>query len=98
MPMQYVEKWAREGLHTDSIDSLSFSPDGLIIASGGMDGNIVFTSSTEGEHLHIVRCRTPVLALKWVSGRTSVNDLWSGFQNGKLLRVTIGRVRVFQNI
>ena len=91
MPMQYVEKWIRKGYHTDSIDCLSFSPDGTVVTSSGMDGNIVFTDSTSGKILHAIRCHTPVLSLKWVvAGKTS--ELWAGFQSGKLLHVVLTQV------
>ncbi|KIK15252.1 hypothetical protein PISMIDRAFT_16654 [Pisolithus microcarpus 441] len=81
MPLQYVEKWSQLDLHNDSIDSLSFSRDGYFLASGSMDGNVAISRGEDGTLLHLIRCRTPVLSLKWVRGRT--HELWCGLGNGK---------------
>ncbi|KAI5983030.1 WD40-repeat-containing domain protein [Pisolithus albus] len=92
MPLQYVEKWSQLGLHNDSIDSLAFSRDGRFLASASMDGNVAISKGEDGTLLHLIRCRTPVLSLRWVRGRT--HELWCGLGNGKVLRVVITKEKL----
>ncbi|EGO02683.1 hypothetical protein SERLA73DRAFT_150334 [Serpula lacrymans var. lacrymans S7.3] len=48
MPLKYHEKWCQ---HDDSVDCLSFSPDGLYLASISMDGTMN-KLETIGFHVH----------------------------------------------
>ncbi|KAI5982100.1 WD40-repeat-containing domain protein [Pisolithus albus] len=92
MLLQYVEKWSQLGLHNDSIDSLAFSHDGRFLASASVDGNVAISKGEDGTLLHLIRCQTPVLSLRWVRGRT--HELWCGLGNGKVLRVVITKEKL----
>ena len=90
MPLEYVEKWSRIDRHVDSIDALAISDDGLLLASGSMDGNVVVSSVDNGTPLRVIYCLAPVLSLKWAPTRTY--ELWCGLGNGRLVCVTISQV------
>ena len=54
MPLEYVEKWSRIDRHVDSIDALAISDDGLLLASGSMDGSVVVSSVDNGTPLRVI--------------------------------------------
>lgn len=89
MPLQYFEKWVHNH-HTDSVDCIGFSQDGVFLASGSMDGTIIICDAASGTALHIIHCRSGVLALKWAPVR--LHEVWCGLGDGRLLCIIIGKV------
>ncbi|KAJ8454224.1 hypothetical protein ONZ51_g13155 [Trametes cubensis] len=69
--------------HTDSINALTFSPDGLLLASGGDDGLLYVFTTKDARVVHKLRGNTPVTALQWNSQER--DQLYAGFGDGRVV-------------
>ena len=62
--------------HTDTVSSLSFSADGTMLASGGMDGCCRIWNSTDGK---LIQClEGPAEAIEWVRWHPKGNVVLAG--------------------
>lgn len=81
--------------HTDEVRSVSFSPDGSLVASGSYDGRALIYNSVSSQLLHEIRAdeadRTRVLSVSFTpDGKYLATGTWS-YINGK----RVGRVRLW---
>jgi WD40 repeat protein len=69
-------------LHTEPLNVLSFSPDGLFLATGASDGRLIVHSIPSLKlDLKLVHSqRSPVLCLSWISNAAFL----VGFQSGEI--------------
>lgn len=93
MPLLYQQS-ARlvhpEG-HADGIATVAFSPNGLLLASGGMDGRVCIWSTRTYKLLYVFHGKSPVLSLLWLEA--SNEDLVCGMEDGTIASLRISVVR-----
>ncbi|TFK83033.1 WD40 repeat-like protein [Polyporus arcularius HHB13444] len=89
MPLQY-QPLARllhpEG-HSDGVSTVCFSPNGLLLASGGMDGRVCVWSMCSNKLLYVFSGRSPVLSLAWLAA--SNDKLVCGMEDGTIASLTL---------
>ncbi|KAI0715887.1 WD40-repeat-containing domain protein [Cerioporus squamosus] len=71
--------------HTGGVAALAFSPNGLFIASAGLDAKVCIWNVSDGTLLHVFAGASPVLSLVWVKDGL----LLCGAEDGSISVITI---------
>lgn len=77
--MKYSQLHVISGSHKDSINCLSFSPNGRYLASGGDDNGLFVIDHKDGRELAKITSSSQVTAILW---HPSKDALWIGHANG----------------
>lgn len=92
MPLQYQQK-ARllhsEG-HSHGVTTATFSPNGSLLASGGMDGRVCIWSLCTNKLRYVFSGKSPVLSLCWLE--SSNEELVCGMEDGTIASLRISTV------
>ncbi|KAI0720091.1 WD40-repeat-containing domain protein [Cerioporus squamosus] len=70
--------------HTGGVAALSFSPNGTVIASAGLDAKVCIWKVSDGTLLHVFVGASPVLSLVWVKNGV----LLCGAEDGSISVIT----------
>ena len=92
MPLQYqqtVRFQHRDG-HSDAVATIAFSPNGLLLASGGLDGRVCIWDVRSSKLLYAFSGKSAVLSLLWLG--MSNKNLVCGMANGTIVPLAISRV------
>ncbi|KAH7905143.1 WD40-repeat-containing domain protein [Hygrophoropsis aurantiaca] len=87
MSLRYTSRGSLRGEHNRTITCLAFSPNGLYIASGALDGKLSIWCTTTGKLVHVVAGAVCILALSWNS--LSGNDILCGLADGLVVSLNI---------
>jgi WD40 repeat protein len=81
--MRYRPKFRLDG-HTDSVTAMEFSPNGLFLASAGVDGRLFVWSSDNGKCLQeVTQVSAGFSSLVWLDNE----QILAGKEDGKALLV-----------
>ncbi|KAI0753041.1 WD40-repeat-containing domain protein [Daedaleopsis nitida] len=89
MPLQYQRTvWLlhSEG-HCNGVTTVVFSPNGQLLASGGMDGRVCIWSVPQRKILHVFSGKSAVLSLAWLESAN--NQLICGMEDGTIASLAI---------
>ncbi|OSD08119.1 WD40 repeat-like protein [Trametes coccinea BRFM310] len=81
----YVEACTLKSGHCDSINALTFSPDGTRLASGGDDCTVMLWDVNRGESLFRILLKSPVSCILWHP--IHVNTLIVGCDDGRIFQL-----------
>ncbi|RDX40103.1 WD40 repeat-like protein [Lentinus brumalis] len=91
MPLQYLRhsRLIHPAGHTGAITTITFSPDGRLLASGGLDGRVCVWQLSSGKLVAVCSGKSSVLSLVWLD---SEGHLVCGMADGTIASVAIGAV------
>ncbi|KAI0658042.1 WD40-repeat-containing domain protein [Cubamyces menziesii] len=84
--MKYRQVRTFSGTHTQGITQVSFSFDGMLLASSDLSGKLCIWHSESGDLLHVYAAGTSVLSLKWLDSVT----IMCGLADGTIVRLGFG--------
>ncbi|KAH9896046.1 WD40-repeat-containing domain protein [Cubamyces lactineus] len=84
--MKYRQVRTFSGTHTQGITQVSFSFDGVLLASSDLSGKMCIWHSESGDLLHVYAAGTSVLSLKWLDSVT----IMCGLADGTIVRLGFG--------
>ncbi|GBE89659.1 WD40 repeat-like protein [Sparassis crispa] len=92
MPLQYRSTSTLVEEHTDAINCVALSPDGLFVASGSTDKRIVVWSLSSGQAIHRLVTHSAVLSLLW---RSSPSRIICGTADGTLITAAFNEENIY---
>ncbi len=72
--------------------AVGFSPNGLLLASGGMDGHVCIWDTIRAKLLYVFSGRSAILSLAWIE--SSNDSLVCGMEDGTIASLKISNVRM----
>ena len=89
MPLQYQPsaRFQHSEGHQDGITVLTFSPNGLLLASGGLDGRVCIWDMGNLKLQHVFSGKSAVLSLSWLE--QSNEHLVCGMDDGTIASLTL---------
>lgn len=79
----YVLKRTLINAHSQSVNTLSFSPSAIHLASGADDGTLIIWNVSDGTFAFRLRCKSPVHVVLWHPTRSQT--LFVGCRDGAVL-------------
>lgn len=93
MPLRYEEYTRLSNGHAKGITCVAFSPNGLLLASGALDGRVCIWSLKTNALLHVVSGSSAVLSISW---QPLCDDLLlCGLQDGAVAVINITFVQCY---
>ena len=94
MPLQYQQtaRFQHRDGHSDAVAAVAFSPNGLLLASGGLDGRVCVWDVRSSKLLYAFSGKSAVLSLLWLE--ISNENLVCGMADGTIASLAISRVRM----
>ena len=81
-PLLYVPLASLEGAHSSGVAAVAFSPNGLYLATAGLDCKLCVWKLSDQEIFHSFSCNSPILSLAWLPDSDST--LIFGAQDGSI--------------
>ena len=93
MPLQYRQhlRLLHSKGHSDAVTAVSFSPSGLLLVSGGLDGRVCIWEISSGKLQYVFCGKSAVLSTVWTS--TSDEQVVCGMEDGTIASCAISDVR-----
>lgn len=93
MPLQYqqIARLRHSEGHTNGITTLTFSPNGRLLASGGLDGRVCIWEISGHKLRYVFLGKSSVLSLGWLD--KSNERLVCGMEDGTIASLTLSNVR-----
>ena len=94
MPLQYqrVARLVHPDGHSDGVTVVAFSPNGLLLGSGGMDGRICIWDIARRKLIYVFSGKSAVLSLLWLGASNC--KLVCGMEDGTIAFLAISTVLV----
>lgn len=87
---QQCKKLQHRKGHSDGVTSVAFSPNGQLLASSGMDGQVCIWELRSGKLMYVFAGESAILNILWLE--QSSTNLVCGTQDGFILSLAISEV------